>query len=116
MQSCNSCGVVFDLDKVPLNPFKRCPNPSCKAPLDADAVEHTFVESLAPNNTNDAHRLDLKAQLHNDVAEYEGADLTTGAEKVAAGMPANGDRDRKITRVSASTPTNTRGLAAFNRR
>lgn len=68
MQACHLCGTVFDIEAVQPKPFKRCPG--CGAPLDADAVEHTFVESANPSDPKDATKLAHKAQLHADVAEH----------------------------------------------
>jgi hypothetical protein len=78
MQGCKRCGIAFDYDLVQSNPFKRCPNPACSAPLDADAVAHTFVEASNPSDVKDAQRLMNRAQLT--------ADATAAvAEAVAAG-------------------------------
>lgn len=109
MQACKHCGIGFDLDFVPRNPFKRCPNPTCKAPLEADAVEHTFTEASDPGNKFDAQRLDLRAQLHNDVADHGGDTMTT-QEKIDAGLidgqaaVANA-RSRKVERINVPART-----------
>lgn len=116
IQACKGCGSAFDLEFIPKNPFKLCPNPSCKLPLDADAVEHKFVEANNPSDRNDSLRLDLRAQMHNDVAAH-GGDTSTMQEKIAAGLlaqPSVGDRRViRITKPIAAPKTVT--IDAFRR-
>lgn len=83
LQACHKCGIGFDMELVPANPFKLCPNPACNAPLDKDAAEHTFVEAGNPSDTKDAMRVANRSNLLADVERHQAA----AAAAVASSRP-----------------------------
>lgn len=67
---CIHCGIGFDLDRVPLNPFRRCPNPTCKVPLDEGAIAHSYAEASNPTDRNDPARKAAREQHLSDIAAH----------------------------------------------
>lgn len=76
LMTCILCGLVLDLDSVPKNPHQVCPG--CKAPLDEEAVAHTFHPAEDPANLKDERRLASRTQLLADVQAMRGAAVDLG--------------------------------------
>jgi hypothetical protein len=85
MQPCHLCGIVYDYESVPANPFKLCPG--CKMPLEPAGVASVFVEAGNPSDLNDARRAANRAQLMADVDKHQEAYQAVKAARLTTAAP-----------------------------
>lgn len=110
LQACRICGVGFDLDHVPANPFKKCPG--CGAPLDQGAVDHTFVEASNPSNPGDAMRQANRAALQTVAALHNPA--VPMPDQVVSPDAAVADLRAQLAKVNATLAETLAQVAALS--